>query len=129
MSFRPEIISVSVARNGEFRPVENRTPAQTAVTAPQAASVQTHKHGRFSINLVANLAQLALNLAVGFLYVPYLVRKLGDAAYGLIPLTAAVTSYMGRVTYGLNQPVARFLIIELERDDHRRANLVFNTTF
>lgn len=86
------------------------------------------KRGRFRINLLANLAQLGVSLSVGVWYVPFLVRELGHAAYGLIPLTAALTSYMGLVTFGLNQPVARFLTIELEHENHHRANLVFNTS-
>ena len=87
------------------------------------------KQGRFSLNLLANLGQLGLSIAVGVWYVPYLVRNLGQAAYGLIPLTSVLTSYMGLVTVGLNSPLARFLIIELEREDHQRANQVFNASF
>jgi membrane protein EpsK len=92
-------------------------------------TVARARSGRFSINLLANLAQLGLSMAVGIWYVPYLVRNLGQAAYGLIPLTSVLTSYMGLVTVGLNSPLARFLIIELEREDHQRANQVFNASF
>jgi membrane protein EpsK len=100
-----------------------RAVAETSKAAPLL------KRGRFSANLLANLGQLGLSMAVGVLYVPFLVRSLGQAAYGLIPLTAVLTSYMGLVTAGLNSPLARYLIIELEREDHHRANLVFNTAF
>lgn len=111
----------------EFKPAEGHTSTRGAVANSQAAPLL--KRGRFSINLLANLGQLGLSLAVGVWYVPFLVRELGHAAYGLIPLTAALTSYMVLVTSGLNQPVARYLTIELEREDHHRANLVFNTSF
>ena len=97
--------------------------------APATNAPPLIKRGRFSINLFANLAQLGLSVAVGVWYVPYLVRNLGQAAYGLIPLTSVLTSYMGLVTVGLNSPLARFLIVELEREDYRRANRVFNAAF
>ena len=96
-------------------------------TASQTAP--SFKRDRFSINLLANLGQLGLSMAVGVWYVPYLVRNLGQAAYGLIPLTAVLTSYMGLITVGLNSPLARYLIIELEREDHEKANQVFNASF
>ena len=96
---------------------------------PSPKPVPLEKRGRFTVNLIANLGQLGLSMLVGVWYVPYLVRHLGQAAYGLIPLTSVLTSYMGLVTVGLNSPLARFLIIELERDDHQRANKVFNAAF
>lgn len=104
-----------------------KTDSAPVVAAPRAAPLL--KRGRFSANLLANLAQLGVSLAVGIWYVPFLVKTLGHAAYGLIPLTSALTAYMGLVTFGINQPVARFLTIELERGDRHRANLVFNTSF
>jgi membrane protein EpsK len=99
------------------------------VAVDTSKATQLLKRGRFSINLFANLGQLGLSIVVGVWYVPYLVRNLGQAAYGLIPLTAVLTSYMGLITIGLNAPLARYLIIELERGDHERANLVFNASF
>jgi membrane protein EpsK len=87
------------------------------------------ERGRFSINLVSNLGQLGLSMAVGVWYVPYLIHHLGQAAYGLIPLTSVLTSYMGLITLGLDTTVARYLILALEREDHRQANLIFNISF
>jgi membrane protein EpsK len=103
------------------------TLRREAAAAPKA--VPLFKQGRFRINLLANLGQLGLSMVVGVWYVPYLVKNLGHAGYGLIPLTSVLTSYMGLVTVGLNSPLARFLIIELEREDHQRANQVFNASF
>jgi O-antigen/teichoic acid export membrane protein len=128
MSFQTGVYPASQTPNTESKPDEGHSSlTRMAVASPQTSALL--KRGRFSINLLANLAQLAVSLGVGVWYVPFLVRELGHTAYGLIPLTAALTSYMGLVTFGLNQPVARFLIIELEREDHHRANLVFNTSF
>jgi membrane protein EpsK len=65
---------------------------------------------------------------VGIFYVPFLVRHLGPAAYGLIPLASTITSYMALITLGLNAAVGRSFIIALEQDDPHRANRIFNTS-
>jgi hypothetical protein len=56
--------------------------------------------GRFAMNLVANVGQLGLSMVVGAWYVPFLIRHFGAAAYGLIPLTSLITSYMALITVG-----------------------------
>jgi len=61
--------------------------------------------------------------------VPFLVKHLGAAAYGLIPLASTVTSYMSLITLGLNAAVGRSLTIALEQGDNQRANRIFNTSF
>jgi membrane protein EpsK len=99
-----------------------------AVTSP---SVATHAEGRARhvVNLGANLGQLGISLVAGVWYVPFLVHHLGPAAYGLIPLSTALTSYMALITLALNSAVSRYLTIALEKEEHSRANLIFNTSF
>lgn len=65
-------------------------------------------------------------MVVGLWYVPFLVRRLGPAAYGLIPLTSVITSYMTLITSGLESAVGRFQTLALTRDEHENANLIFN---
>jgi membrane protein EpsK len=84
---------------------------------------------RFVLNLVTNVGNLGLSMAVGVLYVPFLVRHLGSAVYGLVPLTSMVTSYMALITFGLDSAVARSLTISLDREDNENANLTFNVAF
>ena len=98
----------------------------TAEAAPPR--VARPRSGRFAINLVSNVGQLGITMVVGAWYVPFLVRRLGPAAYGLIPLASSITSYMALITLGLNSAVGRYLTIALEQEDHRRANLIFNTS-
>jgi membrane protein EpsK len=98
------------------------------VTSPSAPAPAADRL-RHVVNLGANLGQLGLSLLVGVWYVPFLVRHLGTAAYGLIPLSTALTSYMALITLALNSAVSRYLTIALEKEDHSQANLIFNTTF
>jgi len=102
---------------------------ETEATVNAIPTVAPARPRRFAINLVSNVGQLGLSVIVGAWYVPFLVRKLGPAVYGLIPLTSMVTSYMTLITLGLDSAVARSLTIALEREDHQKANLIFNVSF
>lgn len=95
----------------------------TAATVP---AIVPARSGRFALNLVSNVGKLGITMVVGMWYVPFLVRRLGPAAYGLIPLTSLVTSYMALITSGIDAAVARSLTIALERDNHQDANRIFN---
>ena len=97
----------------------------------EAATIQAIRpvqSRRFALNLVANVGNLGLSMVVGIVYVPFLIRHLGPAVYGLIPLISMVTSYMALITFGLDSAVARYLTIALERKDHENANLIFNVS-
>ena len=65
-------------------------------------------------------------LIVGIWLTPYLVKKMGTAAYGLVPLAGLLTQYVGIISNCLAQSVTRFLTIELQKDDGR-PNAVFNS--
>jgi membrane protein EpsK len=58
-----------------------------------------------------------------------LIKHLGVAAYGLVPLAITVTSYMGLFTIALNASVGRFMTMALDRQDYAESNRVFNTSF
>lgn len=69
------------------------------------------------------------HIAVGIALTPYLVRHLGRAAYGLIPIAGVLTQYVALVSYSISSAVGRFLTIALQRDDAQEANRIFNTAF
>ena len=79
-------------------------------------------------NLVANLLDFTIQTAIALLLTPYLIRHLGWAAYGLIPLTNMVVSYAGVITSALSSAVNRFMTVAVERGDIAAANRVFNTS-
>jgi membrane protein EpsK len=86
------------------------------------------RRGRLGVNLMANLSSFGLQLVIGIWFVPYLVRHLGVAGYGLIPLATQVTHYMRVVTLAFNSAVGRFLTIASEKADDAEANRIFNTS-
>lgn len=87
------------------------------------------KKGRFAINLASNIANFGFSILVGLWLTPYLIRHLGIAAYGLVPLAFTVTSYMSLFTLALNSAVGRFITIASDRQDDTEANRIFNTSF
>lgn len=92
-------------------------------------SFEPPKKGRFSINLFTNVANFGIRILVAGWLTPYLIRHLGIAAYGLVPLAVTVTSYMGLFTIALNSAVGRFITIASDQGDHAEANRIFNTSF
>jgi membrane protein EpsK len=102
-------------------PVTPETP-ETARTRPEAM------RSGFARNLVTSLAYFGVNILVGIWFTPYLIRHLGIAAYGLIPLTATITAYLSLATIGLNIALNRYVMIALEQNEPRLANRFFNTS-
>lgn len=84
---------------------------------------------RFIVNLVANALDFLLMVLVGIWLTPYLIRHVGVAAYGLIPLTKNVTPYINLFTLIVNSALGRFLTSALDRKDYDEANRIFNTSF
>jgi O-antigen/teichoic acid export membrane protein len=82
---------------------------------------------RFSINVSSNLAAYAVSLLIGLWFTPYLIRNLGVAAYGLIPLANSISAYMSIITLSLNGAVGRYFTIDIQRGKSDQANITFNT--
>ena len=84
---------------------------------------------RLALNVLANAANVVVNIFVGIWFTRYLVRHLGVSAYGLVPLVSQVVSYFSILTLSLNSTVGRYLTVALERGEVEDANGYFNTSF
>ncbi|MDY0387776.1 MAG: polysaccharide biosynthesis protein [Methanolobus sp.] len=78
-------------------------------------------------NLISNFVYFAINVIIGILLVPFFIDNLGVAGYAIIPLATSVTSYVGLVTQSLNTAVSRYLTVDLQNQDFKKANVTFNT--
>jgi O-antigen/teichoic acid export membrane protein len=78
-------------------------------------------------NLFANVANFLVSIIIGIFLVPYFIDTLGIAAYGLIPLATSLMSYVTILTDSLNVAVSRFLTVDLQNQDYKKANKTFNT--
>lgn len=79
-------------------------------------------------NLIANIIFFTINIVIGLFLVPYFIDTLGVASYGLIPLATSITSYVGLIAQSLNASVSRYLTVDLQRGDFKKANITFNTS-
>jgi O-antigen/teichoic acid export membrane protein len=80
-------------------------------------------------NLISNGIVLGLNILISLWFTPYLIRHLGVAVYGLLPLAFALTAYLNIITLSLNNAAGRYLAIDLQNKDTLSANRTFNTIF
>lgn len=81
---------------------------------------------RLALNVGSNAGYMALNALLMLWYVPFLIGRLGLAAYGMIPLANSLVMYATVLTASLDVSVTRFLAIDLNRGDVRAANTTFN---
>ncbi|MFA6282452.1 MAG: polysaccharide biosynthesis protein, partial [Candidatus Omnitrophota bacterium] len=82
---------------------------------------------QFPINIISNFVYFTINVLIGIWLVPYLIKHLGVAVYGLVPLAVSVNEYMSIATTSFNSAVSRFLTIDLQKKNEADANKIFNT--
>lgn len=80
-------------------------------------------------NLISNILLFFLNGIISFWLPPFLVKKLGIGAYGLIPLSTSMIGYAAIITVAINSSVSRFLALDLTNENYTAANRTFNTAF
>lgn len=78
-------------------------------------------------NLLANILYFVLNVLIGLFLVPFFIDSLGVASYALVPLATSMTGYVNLVVQSLNTSVSRYLTIDLQKQEFRKANITFNT--
>ena len=78
-------------------------------------------------NLVTNVMCLVTNVLVGLLYTPYLVRELGVATYGVLPIALVINQYIIILTDSLQSSVTRFYSVEYRQKNYRQASVYFTS--
>jgi len=82
---------------------------------------------RLGLNLAANFLAFLLNAGMGFFLAPFIVARLGVAAYGLAQLALMMTNFAAIFTIGLTTMAARFISIEINKSNLKKANIYFNS--
>ena len=91
------------------------------------AGAQTSSHRRFTVNVAASFGSLLASILIGFWYTPFMIRNLGVAVYGLLPLASSLTNYLTILTTAVCTTIARYITVDLTRNDVENANRHFNT--
>ncbi|MCD4832139.1 MAG: lipopolysaccharide biosynthesis protein [Anaerohalosphaeraceae bacterium] len=77
-------------------------------------------------NAIVTAMSFAGNCLVVAWLTPYLLKYLGNSAYGLVPLAGLFTQYVTVITSQLSGAIRRFLIIEANKPDGN-PNIIFNS--
>jgi O-antigen/teichoic acid export membrane protein len=84
--------------------------------------------GRVFRSVLSNWSCLFLNATVALVLTPYVVRHLGDAAYGIWALVLQLTGYMGIVDVGLRSALVRFVSSTHARKEFDGLNRLLSST-
>lgn len=95
--------------------------------APADSDAGSDLKRRLPRNVAFQVLSFGVQIGTGLLLVPYLVRNLGLAAYGLIPVAAILTQYASLISQSVASSVSRFIAVALQSGDKHEATVLFNT--
>ena len=79
------------------------------------------------LNLATTVVGFLVSIGTGLWFTPFLVHKLGPAAYGIIPLATTVVSYFSLLTQTLSSALNRSISVALAGNDLARAGRAFSS--
>ncbi|MDO5046109.1 MATE family efflux transporter [Campylobacter sp.] len=74
------------------------------------------------INLISSIVVFIVSLGINFFLTPYILKSLGNEAYGFVGLANAIVSYASIITVAINSVSGRFVAYEWHRGDIKKAN-------
>jgi len=80
-------------------------------------------------NFISNVINLLAGIFVGLFYTPYLIRCIGIAAYGVVPLAFIVNQYISVVTTSLTGSLTRFYSVSLQQGEFKEASKYLSSSF
>lgn len=81
------------------------------------------------LNMVTTIISNFLSLGVSFFLTPYIVSKLGAAAYGFLGLSNNIIGYTALFTVALNSMASRFVSLHYHKNNYYEANRYLTSTF
>lgn len=81
-----------------------------------------NKTKRLAINMLAQAIALGTNFLVSFLLTPYIVKNIGEEAYGFVGLANNFINYATIITTALNSMVGRFVTISIHQKKYEDVN-------
>ncbi|WP_153305971.1 oligosaccharide flippase family protein [Desulfogranum mediterraneum] len=84
---------------------------------------------RILLNSVTNVGNHFFRLFVGIFLTPFLISRLGNDVYGLMPLVNSITAYIALISVGIQSAVGRYVTMSIAQEDYQEANRYLNTGF
>ena len=91
--------------------------------------MERSKNRQLAINMGATFVTFFVGLGISFLLTPYIVNRLGAAAYGFVGLSSNIIDYTTLLTMALNSMAGRFITICYTKGDVDNANKYFSSVF
>src|SRR6202789_2668959 len=79
-------------------------------------------------NVGSSWSALAVNVVVGIFLSPFIVHRLGDAAYGIWVLIFSVTGYYGLFDLGIRSSIIRYVSKYTATDEKEELTRFVNTS-
>jgi len=79
-------------------------------------------------NVSSNWVALAINVLVGIFLTPFILHRLGDAAYGIWVLIFSITGYYGLFDLGIRSSLVRYVARAKASGDLNYASKIINTS-
>lgn len=79
------------------------------------------------INLLSSIVVFIVSMGINFLLTPFILKSLGNEAYGFVGLSNAIVSYAAVVTVAINSVSGRFVAYEWHRGELARANAYYSS--
>ncbi|MHB9070735.1 MAG: oligosaccharide flippase family protein [Sedimentisphaerales bacterium] len=82
---------------------------------------------RLGLNVATNFILIFVNFAVGVWMTPYLIKHLGVAVYGIVPLTMSFIAYVQIFTGSISSAVSRYVAIFYNKKEFAESNIFFSS--
>lgn len=87
------------------------------------------KVNQLKAGAVLNYVIILLNAAVGLLYTPYMLHKLGQSEYGLFSLVSSVIAYLTLMDFGFGNAVVRYTAKYRAEGKNEELNYLFGMLY
>ncbi len=79
------------------------------------------------VNTISNLVALSINILIGFILTPYIIRLLGTAQYGIWVLIISIIGYYGLLDMGIMSAIMRYVARYVGQKNYNAVNQTIST--
>ncbi|MCR4942722.1 MAG: MATE family efflux transporter [Campylobacter sp.] len=79
------------------------------------------------INLISSVIVFIVSMGINFFLSPYILKSLGNEAFGFVGLSNAIVSYAAVITVAINSVSGRFVAYEWHKGDINTANEYYSS--
>ena len=79
------------------------------------------------LNLISSIVVFATQLSISFFLTPFILKNLGNEAFGFLTLANSIVSYGYILTVAINSVAGRFVALEYHKNNIKRANFYFSS--